>query len=287
MRSRLPFLIGGLALAMMQLALRKAEPELAQNRRGRKRVLNPEHRKRQSDALYIIGPGQVLKRDVQLGEPTSFPAGSLYNAGRYLAVLHGAPHRERLIRCCARKEPCGLSFLAKPSRLPVGLHDGITGAVYVFDAYHNLIVAPRPVSFELSTPSGTVQKRTVVTHDGAAWTAMDSTAQQGIDRFVARIGDVSSTRRKAGSGRSVRIEDERPAVGPAARIGNRSGPRLQRQRGAGRNHCHLHRDLSRRSVNGRRTPQARNCRSEMPVHMRSNHLVASGVVMGNQIGWEK
>ena len=37
--------------------------------------------------LYIIGTGQVLKRDVQLGETTFFPAGSLYNAGRYLAVL--------------------------------------------------------------------------------------------------------------------------------------------------------------------------------------------------------
>ena len=36
-------------------------------------------------------------------------------------------------------QPDSLSFLAKPSRLPVGLHDGITGAVYVFDAYHNLI----------------------------------------------------------------------------------------------------------------------------------------------------
>ena len=35
-----------------------------------------------------------------------------------------------------------LVFLAKPSRLPVGLHDGITGAVYVFDAYKNLIVTP-------------------------------------------------------------------------------------------------------------------------------------------------
>src|SRR5208337_1064956 len=82
----------------------------------------------------------------------------------------------------------------KPSRLSVGLHDGITGTVYVFDTYHNLITAPNPVSFELSNPSGTVQKRIVVTHDGAAWAAMDSTSRQGIDRFVARIGEVSSTR---------------------------------------------------------------------------------------------
>ena len=31
--------------------------------------------------LYIVGPEQVLRRDVQLGDATFFPAGSLYNAG--------------------------------------------------------------------------------------------------------------------------------------------------------------------------------------------------------------
>src|ERR1700756_2464861 len=37
--------------------------------------------------LYIVGLGQVLKRDLQLGESISFPAGSLYSAGRYVTVL--------------------------------------------------------------------------------------------------------------------------------------------------------------------------------------------------------
>ena len=37
--------------------------------------------------LYIVGPGQVLKQTVQLGEPTYFPAGSLYNAGHYVVIL--------------------------------------------------------------------------------------------------------------------------------------------------------------------------------------------------------
>jgi hypothetical protein len=91
-------------------------------------------------------------------------------------------------------KPSNLSFLAKPSRLPVGLPDGITGAVYVFDAYHNLISVPTPVSFELSSPSGTIQKRAAVARDGAAWAVMDSTALQGLDEFVVRVGDISSTR---------------------------------------------------------------------------------------------
>lgn len=145
--------------------------------------------------LYIAGPGMALKRDLQAGEPAWFASGSLYNAGRYVAVLATEYSTESgLFDVVPASEPANISFLAKPSRLPVGMHDGITGAVYAFDIYNNLITAPMPVSFELSTPSGSMQRRTVGTRYGAAWTAMDSTAQQGIDKFVARIGDVSSTR---------------------------------------------------------------------------------------------
>ncbi len=123
------------------------------------------------------------------------PAGSLYNAGHYLAILVGASSTEQgSFDVVPAKQPANLSFLAKPSRLSVGLHNGISGAVYVFDAYHNLITAPLPVSFELSPPSGTAQDRTMVTQNGAAWTEMDSTAKEGIDKFAARVGGISSTR---------------------------------------------------------------------------------------------
>ena len=50
------------------------------------------------------------------------------------------------------------------------------------------------MSFELTGPKGSSQKRTVETRYGAAWTEMDSTPQQGTDKFVARVGDVSSPR---------------------------------------------------------------------------------------------
>jgi len=145
--------------------------------------------------LYIIGLGQVLRRDVSLGQSAFFPAGSLYNAGRYLAVLAGESSTQSgEFDVSPANKPAELAFLARPSRLPVGQHAGITGAVYVFDAYHNLITAPTPITFELSSPTGTVQKRGVETHDGSAWTSMDSTGQQGMDRFVVRAGDISSNR---------------------------------------------------------------------------------------------
>lgn len=145
--------------------------------------------------LYIIGPGQVLKRDVQLGETVYFSDGLLCNAGRYLAVLaQDSASEADAFDVVPAAKPATLSFLAKPSRLQVGLHDGITGAVYVFDLYRNLLVAPMQVSFELTNPAGAVQKHIVATNDGAAWTGMDSTQLEGIDKFVARLDDISSTR---------------------------------------------------------------------------------------------
>ena len=127
--------------------------------------------------LYIIGPEQVLKRSVQLGETTHFPAGSLYNAGHYIVVLAQASGAQTgSFDLAPASVPANLSFLAKPSRLPVSRHDGITGAAYVFDAYGNLISAPTPVSFELTSPSGAAQKSLVTTRDGAAWT------KNGLDR---------------------------------------------------------------------------------------------------------
>lgn len=146
--------------------------------------------------LYIVGLGQVVKRDVQLGEAISFPTGSLYSAGRYVTVLtrESAGTESGSFDVVPAAQPADLTFLARPSRLPVGLQRGITGAAYVFDAYRNLVDTPVSVSFELSGPAGAAQKRTVETKNGAAWTEMDSTKQQGMDKFVARAGDVSSTR---------------------------------------------------------------------------------------------
>ncbi len=146
-------------------------------------------------SLYIVGPGQALKRDVQMGEAASFSAGDLYSAGHYLAILVGASSTESgEFDVVPAAQPATLSFLAKPSRLPVGLHNGISGAVYVFDAYLNLITTPLPASLELSNASGTLRSVNVTTRDGLAWTEMDSAAKQGPARFVARVQGISSTR---------------------------------------------------------------------------------------------
>jgi hypothetical protein len=143
-------------------------------------------------ALYIVGPAQTLRRDVQPGEPVSFAAGELYGAGHYLAVIvEGASTESDEFDVLPANIVGSLGFLAKPSRLPVNIHNGISGAVYVFDSFHNLITTPMPVTLQLAGPS---VARTVTTRYGLAWATMDSAAKESAARFTARAGNVSSTR---------------------------------------------------------------------------------------------
>jgi hypothetical protein len=145
--------------------------------------------------IYIVGFGQAMRQEVQLGEAMSVAAGALHNAGRYQAVLvAGSSTDTGAFDVVPAAEVSKVSFLAKPSRLPVGLRNGISGAVYLFDAYQNLITSPTPVTFQLSEGSGAGQTRTAMARNGCAWTQMDSAAKEGAAQFVARVGNVSSTR---------------------------------------------------------------------------------------------
>jgi hypothetical protein len=236
--------------------------------------------------LFIVGLSQVLKRDMQLGQTISIPAGALYNAGHYVTVLvrESSPAENGDFDVVPAAKPAELSFLARPSRLQVGLHGGITGAAYVFDSYHNLVIAPTSVAFELSNPSGAAQKRTATTKDGAAWTEMDSTAQQGIDKFVARVGDVSS----------MRIIGQVP--------GDPCGLKMNAQPGGKQVHLQTEpvKDCSGNAVpDGTIVTFTENygdaqstvdvplkrgiAEVNMPAHIGARISVASGVVLGNEI----
>jgi len=239
--------------------------------------------------LFIVGTGQVIKRDVQLGQTVYFAAGSLYNAGHYLAVLEGDSSAEtESLDVVSATKPSILSFLAKPSRLPVSLHGGITGAVYVFDAYHNLISEPMPLSFELASPTGTVQKHVTVTRYGAAWAEMDSTAQQGIDQFLARAGELSSTRIIA------QVPGDPCGLKMSAQ---QSGQQIQLVTDAVRD-CNGNAVPDGTIVTFTQTFEGSQSTIDEPLkhgiaqvtisaHNGALLSVASGVVMGNQIRWEK
>lgn len=289
MRTRFVWLLSGLALAALQPAFSQGGKMSLPKAVEAGDAFSVQSSGSGKATLYLIGPDQVLKRDVQLGHATFFPAGSVYNAGHYLVVLieDSSTESDSFDVIPARK-PASLSFLARPSRLPVGLHDGITGAVYVFDVYRNLITAPTQVSFELSNPSGAVQKRIVATFDGAAWTAMDSTAQQGTDKFAARIDDISSARvveqvpgdpcglkmsaRQSGQGILLVTDPVRDCNGNAVPDGTIVTFTEAFSGGQSTVNVPLKRGIAQ---------------VQMVNHNGATISVASGVVLGNQIRWEK
>lgn len=222
---------------------------------------------------------------MDLGGTATIAAGTLFNAGHYMVILGSESEPLDVV---PQTKPANVMFLAKPSRLPVSLHGAITGAVYTFDAYKNLIVARNPIDFELTAPSGAVQKRTVETQYGSAWAAFDSTGHEGNDKFLARLGDISSARiirqvpgdpcglkmsaKPAGQKVAVTTDPVKDCSGNAVPDGTIVTFTENFHGGQSTVDVPIKRGIAE---------------VEMPVHPGATISVASGVVMGNQIGLGK
>lgn len=148
-----------------------------------------------ASTLYVVGPGNALQRKFQLGESVAFGADDLHNAGHYVAIMvAGSSSQSAQFDVTASRQPASLSFLAKPSRLPVNRPNGISGVIYIFDVFGNLVLQPQEVSFELSDAPGGTQTRTATSRDGAAWVQMNSAAKAGSAHFQASVANVRATR---------------------------------------------------------------------------------------------
>ncbi|MGB9032176.1 MAG: hypothetical protein WCC27_18780 [Acidobacteriaceae bacterium] len=241
-----------------------------------------------SAELFIVGSGQSLRREVQLGEPVLFAVGTLKNAGIYSVILTGSSPQSGLLAVTPGPAPKSVAFLAEPSRLPVGLSNAVSGVVYLFDGWRNLIVAPTSVSFTLSGSSGPPQTRATTAHDGVAWVEMDSAPQAGKAEFVARAGDASNRRViQEVPGDPCNLSVTATPKGNMLEVGTAPV-----------------RDCSgnpvsdgtivtfTESYNGMQTtadvPLKKDVASiAMPAHPGATISVASGVVAGNQIHWSR
>jgi hypothetical protein len=146
-------------------------------------------------SLYIVSPEGAFRRNVRLGMSVEFNNEDIANAGHYSAFLvSGTTTQSAQFDAVSSPQPATLSFLAKPSRLPVDISGGLSGVVYIFDIFGNLILQPQPVSFELSNSNGQTQSRIVTTHDGVVWVKMNSAAKAGTAKFTASTGPVRETR---------------------------------------------------------------------------------------------
>lgn len=194
MRTAIPTLLGGLALGISSAVAQSGDLTMPKSvEAGAAFAIQSGGSGK--GTLYISGPGQLIKQDVQLGSSIAIAQGSLYNAGHYAVwVTSDSSTQTGSIDVLPAQKPSDITFIAKPSRLPVALHNAITGTAYVFDTYGNLITKAMQVSFQLTNQGSTPQTRTMETRYGAAWTQMDSAAREGKAQFVAHVGDVSATR---------------------------------------------------------------------------------------------
>jgi hypothetical protein len=237
--------------------------------------------------LYIVGPAQALRRDLQLGGTVVIGADEIHNAGHYtVALVSPSSTQTAELEVTATEQPATLSFLAKPSRLSVDLRDGISGVVYVFDSFRNLVLTPTEVSFQLSETGGAAQTRTVSTRNGVAWVKLDSAPKAGAARFQASAGNITEKR----------IVQQVPGEPCNLRMSARkSGERIELETDPLRD-CRGNPvpDGSivtfKETYNGSETsvdvPLKRGvARTNMPAHDGAVISVATGVVMGNEIHW--
>ena len=146
-----------------------------------------------SGTLYLIGPAQVIKREVRLGAPVQIKGEELRGAGLWTAILRADGKSSAQTFFVDPGPVENLSFLARPSRVPVARPSAISGIVFVFDKYQNLILQATPVKFSLSV-DGTGTSQSVTSHSGVAWISSSSARKAGAAQFVAASDEVSVRR---------------------------------------------------------------------------------------------
>ena len=117
--------------------------------------------------LYLVGPGQVIKRSIKLGNDVQIKGEELRSAGRWIAIVRSGGNPESSVFWVKPGAAENLSFLARPSRVPVAERNAISGVAYVFDKYHNLVLQPTPVNFSLSV-NGTGASHAVTSREGVS-----------------------------------------------------------------------------------------------------------------------
>ena len=144
-----------------------------------------------SGTLYLIGPGQVIKKEFKSGS-VEIKGEELRSAGRWIAVVRGDSNQSQVFWVKPGK-PGKLNFLARPSRVPVARPNVISGVTFVFDQYQNLILDPTPVNFNLSV-GGAGSTKSVTSREGVAWINSASAPKAGAAQFVASVDDTSVAR---------------------------------------------------------------------------------------------
>jgi len=156
-----------------------------------------------------------MKRDIQLGQNIDITAKDVQSAGRYVAIICSGECSSAGF-FVAPAEPASLAFLVHPSRAPVGLNDVISGVAFPFDQFHNLVLTPTMIQFQLAAKGTTPNSRAVETHSGVAWFRTNSGKSAGPLQITVSLSDVNARRvvqQVASDPCNLRIKGQRTVKG--------------------------------------------------------------------------
>ncbi len=234
--------------------------------------------------LYLVGPAEVIKRKVQLGQEVQIKPEELKHAGRWIAIVRGGGNPQSQAFWVRPGPAENLSFLARPSRVPVAKPGVISGVAFVFDKNQNLVLQPTPINFSLSV-GGSSASQSATSKDGVAWVKSSSAAKAGAAQFVASVG-----------GNSVRRVVQQVASDPCnlrMHVAQKNKDQVVLETDPVRD-CtgnpvpdgtivtFIETDKTGRSVVDARIKKG-IARAELPASDNANVTIAAGVVLGNEL----
>jgi hypothetical protein len=237
-----------------------------------------------SATFYLIGPASASKAKVEAGRDIALASERLEHAGRYVAILCASDGCSSTDFFVTPASPNRLSFIVHPSRVPVGMSQGITAMAIVRDSFDNIVLSPAPVTFTVMPKGEKPVSATRTSENGIAWVRLTSARKEGPTRLGASIGHADEIRvvqQVAADACNLRIQAARGRQGlviETAPVHDCSGNPVPDGTVV---------SFTTSDARGKTTvdvPIKRGvARVEMPVEGRAKITVASGVVTGNEL----
>jgi hypothetical protein len=165
--------------------------------------------------FYLSGPASSVKRQVQLGSDIQLQGNEVQRSGRYVAVVCAMACTSATFFVAPAK-PASLTFLAHPSRVPVGQVDAISGVALASDSFQNLALTPATVNIQLVAKGAAPENRSLQTKDGIAWFRTNSAKSAGPLQLTASLNGAAVRRvvqSVASEPCNLRIKGQRTAKG--------------------------------------------------------------------------
>jgi len=233
--------------------------------------------------FYLIGPSSAIKKTIRLGTDVAVDPTDVETAGKYVVSLCASECSSATFYVTAAS-PDQVSFMLHPSRVPVSAPNAINGTAFVFDKFHNLVLSPTTVDFQVVQKSGPPLNHSVKAVHGVAWMRMASTPKEGPVKVIATVQSATEPRviqQVASDACHLRIKATRTTKGVLVEtdpVRDCSGNAIPDGTIV---------SFTSTDAKGKTTVDAPIkkgiARAELPVAGTARISVASGVVIGNEI----